>query len=1295
MEPASYLLLVLLLLLASALLVIGWLLRQTRQIAPLRRDAAHLNALAGVGQAILGAQLKLEALCEVVYQQASRFLDTSNFQLGLFDGDDYVIHIWLREGTRVPGQRFPNAANEGLIGWVRRTGQELLIRDYQKEWDRLPAKPSYQAHSPARAGLFAPLVAGGETIGVIAIQSDRPHAFSEEDLRLLTVLTNQAAGAIHNAQLFEQAQARNRQLQLVSEVSRQVTAIQPLPDLFRQLVTLIQHTFGYYAVNIFVLDEGQTTLRLGASSHPGFQQRAPLLQQGEGLTGWAALHAQTVHAPDVTRDRRYFDDGVLRETRAEVAVPLVVERRVLGVLDVQSDQIGAFTQDDVVVLETLASQIALAIQEAQSYEAERRQQERLNALAEASRAVVSILNIDDLLDEVVDLVTDYFGYDRSHIFLREDHHLVFRAGSGTHSGRWSIEGLAYDLDGPGLIARAARTGQPVICPNVEEEPNYVPGPGLEDTRSEMVIPIQMGRQVLGVLDIQSTKPVAFSSQDAELAQALSDTIAVALRNATLYAREKRRRILAESLREVSTALGASLEVDSVLDGILQGLERVIPIDAAMLVLFDEEAGAYRVSALRGRIERDDLIGCLVPLDADIQAAVKALFHPQDADQPGDREQTEGADAPDRYEHLLVPLLLGDDPLGYLAIDYHAGRFSPDDLEIINAFATQSAIAIANAQLYMAQREQAWIATALLQVAEATSRASSLDEVLQTVARITPLLVGVEWCGVLLSERDGFRIVGIEGGDPEVFPTLVGLTFRPEEWPPLAELLQRGEPVMLERQDFSRPPQIETPIHIGQGIMLPLYTKGEIVGALVIGQRDEEEPFSARKIELVGGIANQAALAIESAQLYAAQQEEAWVTTALLQVAQAVNAQVELRSTLETVVRLTPLLVGVPKCGVLCWDEEGGHFSGGVSYGLSPAAEAEFAQLEIGAEQFPYFAALSASSTPLACGQDAEYDMPPFLQRLFETSAILGLPLIAQGRPVGVMLVDCAVNGQEIDQRRMNILTGIASQTALAIETNHLQAAAAESQRLERELEVAKEIQNSFLPDSAPSIPGWDIAAYYRAARMVGGDFYDFIQVMDGRWGLVVADVADKGIPAALYMALSRTLLRAVARSRDNPATTLLRVNELLRADTHSDLFVTMWYAIWDPRDGSLLYSSAGHNPPFIFNREQDQLRLLKVKGIALGVFDDINLQTAQTTLQPGEMLVMYTDGLTEAHSSGGEQFGVAGVQAAIRAHSHKPARHIIEAVIDALDTHTGDEPQFDDLTLVIIRRATSEAPPQP
>src|SRR5260221_7755067 len=1068
-------------------------------------ETNDLDKLAGVGRAILGAELSLDALCEVVYQQALRVVETSDFQLGLFDGSDYLIKIWVRNGERLPSQRFHDAANNGLVGWVRHSLLGLRVSDFQREWDRLPAKPTYESPNPPRSAVFVPLIAAGDVLGVLAVYSDRANTFSEDAFHLLTVLSSQAAGAIRNAQLYEQTRQRADQLRLISEVTRQITAVQPLPNLFKQIVTLIHDTFSYYAVNIFTCDDQTNIAKLRASSHQEFDRRNVNVARGEGLVGLAWKDARTVNSPDVTRDTRYLHVTVLDQTRSEICVPLIIDKRVLGILDVQSDELNTFKTEHIFTLESLAGQLALALQEAQTYDLEHRQAERINAMSEASRAVVSILDINDLLDQVVDLVADYFGYDRVHLFLRSGDQVVFRSGSGIHSGKWAIQHLNYRLEDKGFIPWVAGHAEALVSGDVEHDERYVTGPGLADSRSEMTVPISMGTRVLGVFDIQSTLMNAFNAEDVRMVQALADTVAIGLRNAGLFATETRRRMLAETLREISTVLASSLDLPSVLDGILLGVEGVVDYEAAMIFLREQDENLYTLSALRGTAEVVTLLGVTVPADAKITEHIEALLHQIEA--------PEAAESP-LHDHLYVGLQVGGKDIGVLGIDrLGADHFSPEDVEIINTFASQAAVAIANAQLYMAQKEEAWVSSALLQVAEATGRSTNLDDVLSTVARITPLLAGVEWCAVFLAAKGTFRIVENEGVDAQLSAPLKGYSFKDSDWEPFVKLRQEGRPVII---DPNTPAPVITPVQlpvINHAVLLPLYAKGMVMGAMLIGQQANGELMTDRKIELVSGIANQAALAIEGAQLFAAQQEEAWVPTALLSVAEFLNTTLGLVPTLNNVVRLVPMLVGVGRCGIMQWEPALRQFMGGAAGVLSPEADQQFTKLALSPEDNLFVDLLSSSLEPVVSDSAPTHALPSTLAKLFETPALIGFPLIAKGTLVGVMLVDRPAPGENLDQRRMNILTGTAQQVALALEATRLREEGNERQRLERELEVARGIQESFLPQHVPSMPGWDLAAFYRAARQVGGDFYDFIPLKSGKWGIVIADVADKGLPA--------------------------------------------------------------------------------------------------------------------------------------------------------------------------------------
>lgn len=251
--------------------------------------------------------------------------------------------------------------------------------------------------------------------------------------------------------------------------------------------------------------------------------------------------------------------------------------------------------------------------------------------------------------------------------------------------------------------------------------------------------------------------------------------------------------------------------------------------------------------------------------------------------------------------------------------------------------------------------------------------------------------------------------------------------------------------------------------------------------------------------------------------------------------------------------------------------------------------------------------------------------------------------------------------------------------------DELRRTTAEKERYAKELEIAKGIQQSFLPDSAPAIPGIELVAKNVPALEVGGDFYDFIPVGENQWGLVIADVSGKGVPAALFMALSRTLIRASTLVNADPAPSIGHANRMIYADAKSDMFVTLFYAILDARTMTLDYVNAGHNPPLLLQDKSSDVVLLKAKGIALGVIDEVDLQSVKVDLKPGDVLVLYTDGVTEAINDSEEEFGEERLQDVIAAHRHRPAQEILSAILAAIAAFAGDRPQYDDITIMVLR----------
>lgn len=244
---------------------------------------------------------------------------------------------------------------------------------------------------------------------------------------------------------------------------------------------------------------------------------------------------------------------------------------------------------------------------------------------------------------------------------------------------------------------------------------------------------------------------------------------------------------------------------------------------------------------------------------------------------------------------------------------------------------------------------------------------------------------------------------------------------------------------------------------------------------------------------------------------------------------------------------------------------------------------------------------------------------------------------------------------------------------------------AEKERLLRELEIAREIQQGFLPLSAPDLKIFDIAATSVPAKQVGGDFYDFIPIDKDKWGIVVGDVSGKGVPAALFMALSRTLVRASTLGNPSVSGAIKKANALLVEDSRSNLFVTLFYGILDLKEHTLKYVNAGHNPPVVLGDPSTGIFLLKAQGIPLGISDNLDLEEQVIKLDKDQVIGLYTDGVTEAVGRDGTQFGIERMEKVIQEYASFPAENIMSHIQKELNVFVGDMPQFDDITLMIIK----------
>lgn len=1233
---------------------------------------------------------------------------------------NYQVDIWLDEVvSRVPGQHnlslFPSIPQSPIMQKALETRSICYIGKSNTPKTYTKKETAYT--------LAIPLIVQDILLGVLQIIRLDGSPITQEEAGNLEGLSAHAAVSLHVSHQTIIKNWRLEQLSLVRAVSSKIANSQSLDELAQQVTRQILEAFHYYAVSVFTIDPGSKELKFRACSCSNKRESgtSPVIaaQLGKGIVGYVAEHGLEVLANDVSRDPRFVVLDQLPLTQAEVVFPLKVEDRILGVLDIQSDHIYAFHEMDMMVLRSLADNIALAVEGAWLYAGLQRRVDELATVAEVGRALSSILDFNQLLQQVVDIIFEKFHYPYVHLFLVQPDisRVVFQAGAGERSKKLIIEGLDFSMDDQkGIIPWVARNGKTLIANDVEHERIYRKSNiNPSGTSSEMAIPLIFANEVLGVLDIQSDQKNVFDDEVRFLFEALADTIAISIRNSKLYNAEKWRRQASDSLREVAGLLSSNMELSRLLEIILVQMERILPCDAASIWLVNDsnyqdfdQSTSLDLAAVHGvdpAVVRETYLNNIETtswLNKALFAVEPTVRSDEDPMEPIGWSQR----YINNYSAIAAPLKVGSQPLGILVLVHKTnGRYGIESVQMTSAFASYAAVAIQNARLYSTAQEQAWVSTVLLQVAEATRTLSSIDELLKSVVRLTPMLVGIKGFGVFLWESNIERFIlngshglQLKGGEVDALYIV-----RPGEASALDQMLEIKNPIFIDDLDSGIPfitldRTDEDNIKI---VLLPLISRGSVLGACLVAYTNTDnnnlfDPMENEKLAIIQGIAHQTAIAVENIKLLESQQQETYISAALLQVAQTVVSHNDLKDLYASIVQITPILVGSEICLIYIWDEEMQSFHLVESNGIKMQALEDSNQIDIYPEEFPFLEQIYKSEEmrvlPIGGSKtdDLQYwatlqvsdDSTLFNFELNNDPLLIGIPLSVKNEFYGILLIKDPGTDKMYLQKRLEILSGIAQQTSLAIQNDRLQSMAVVQERLEREFQIAREIQQTFLPSELPQYPGWKLDVRWRPAREVGGDFYDVFQLSHDRLAILVADVTDKGMSAALYMTVTRTLLRTVSQQLSTPAEILDYVNELLLRDTPHGMYITAFFGLLDLKTGVLFYANAGHNLP-ICKSSTGKLEKLKKGGMPLGIIEGLTLQNHEINLEFGDTLILFTDGVTEASTST-DFFGDHRLEEAILKAKDQEPETILDEIDEALIRFQKTEIPSDDVTVLAL-----------
>ena len=470
--------------------------------------------------------------------------------------------------------------------------------------------------------------------------------------------------------------------------------------------------------------------------------------------------------------------------------------------------------------------------------------------------------------------------------------------------------------------------------------------------------------------------------------------------------------------------------------------------------------------------------------------------------------------------------------------------------------------------------------------------------------------------------------------------------------------------------------------------IPLCSGDRVMGILNVAAPDRTA-FDQPVLALLTNIGSQIGIALDRAQLFDMLTEQRiHEQAALLELSQQLLGRLDLDDLMGYLVNQVRELLDADACTLLLPDEDPDYlaFRAASGWRTDPVAAGRRAP----ANPISGPGLVIETQHPLFARDLTRHDPAPWMPDWLRAEGFRGhavMPLIAEGQALGVLVVDVR-QPRDWDETQSRFLHLLANQAAIAIEQARLHQEALKRQRMLQELSVARQIQLSLLPKAPPTVPGWEFAAFYRPARLIGGDFYDFYDLPEknAQWGVLIADVADKGVPSALYMALCRTVIRTTAFSGRSPASALMRANTLILQDSRADLFLSAFYAKLDVETGRLIYCNAGHNPALLWRAAGERFDILTTEGIVLGAFADIELEETRVDIAPGDTLVLYTDGVTEAINPDQSEFTARRLQEIVAANAAGSAQHILDSIVEAVDAFAQDAPPFDDLTLVVIKR---------
>jgi|GEM_PF-867350 len=1079
---------------------------------------------------LISSSLDDDAVLSEIAEAANTLADAR--AASIWSADDATRTLQLVAASRGPMDDFPMPRmpyDVGVLGWVATRREAAEVPDVFTD-PRFRALDWWRSHRLS-SFLGIPVVLEDRLVAVLALNGDRPLAPTAEERDLLESFAAQAAVAIRNARLFTDSERRRRAAEALQRIGRDLAHSLDFEEVGSRVVDSVLGLIDAQRASLYRLDEDSGELVLlttGGEAPPSNR----VLPRGVGTVGLAAALRRPVACADVLADERITWTAATRaalETsphRAVLAVPLLVRERLFGVLAI-ADRVGrAFTIDEVSLAQAFTDQAALALDNARLLHESRVRQARLETLLEVSRQLSGI----QPLETVLGLIAEACGrvLDSGSVGFRvvEGDELVTR-------GVWGDAGAVMVKQrlkiGESLSGRVAATGQPLIVHHLSDSPDLLEvhrePARAHKHRSYLGVPVKIGERLVGVLSIRSVNERAFGEAEVATATAFAAQAAIAVQNASLYAEVQAQLQQTETLLNVTRAVSSTLDLTEAMRRVARETARLLRADMVGAYLADADArelrpmAGYRVPpALRESFQRQPLRLAAHPWLADAWHRRATVWSTDVEHEPGvDRELVE------RFAHralLFCPMVAKGRSIGGLFVLWSEPRRAPgaEEIRLLEGLADQAALSIETARLYDQSERRRRAAEALLEVGQALASTLEPTEIFTMVTRRTAQAVGAERGSLYLARHgrlvprmsqyaDGRTDAALWG----LFKSLPG--YRPEDVPVYAEAVRTRRPVVVEdatAPEAGVPAEWVETFGIRSVLVVPLFHQNQLLGMLNF---DTVAPNAWRQeqIDLAVTIANQTALAVANARLFAAQREEAEVAGALLKLARTLEPLQHVGAVLEAAAARTPEVLGLSRCGLLTVDPETGDLA--PAHGVAPGpARPSWPGALRGLAACPALAEAVHSQDVVAVTDATEGTwIPRAMAEALDIRSMLVVPLVTRGRLMGVLTADTPGHATDFTDKQLTVARGVGAHVASALDRAELFAREQASQRFLQSTLDALPAHVAVVDEAGTIIAVNEAWRRFAALHRLGGRTYgvgdNYLSVCDGARGEGAAEAA--------------------------------------------------------------------------------------------------------------------------------------------------------------------------------------------